>query len=257
MDGADRSRLVLPSVTFTSTRVMFNGMLLINKSPGLTSHDVVQIVRRKLAMKRVGHTGTLDPMAQGLLILLVGAATKHQQVFQGHEKTYEAVLRLGVQMDTGDATGHPVAQASVPVLNQRCVTDTLISFVGECSQTPPAYSAVKVRGRPAYWWARRSQPVTLTPRPVRISMMELICLDATTITFRVHCSAGTYIRTLAESIAQRLGTVGHLSRLVRLRVGSWNLEDARPMEWLTAADPERLARELRPVPSTSVSSECE
>ena len=224
------------------------GMLLVNKPSGVTSHDVVQAVRRTLGVRRIGHTGPLDPTAQGLLILRVGPATKHQQAFQGHEKTYEAILRLGTQTDTGDATGKPIRTAPLPAFDRGRVEQVLASFRGALSQVPPAYSAVKVRGRPAYWWARRRQPVTLSERTVHLADLVLIEWTPETITFRVTCSAGTYIRTLAESIADRLGTAGHLAGLVRLRVGSWSLDQAKPLSWMTQVTADTLARELIPVP---------
>ncbi len=223
------------------------GMLLVEKPPGMTSHDVVQIVRRKLAIKRIGHTGTLDPIARGLLILLVGPATKHQQAFQRHEKTYEAVLQLGLQTDTGDAAGRTLTTAPVPALTRDQVVRVLATFQGDLSQVPPTYSAVKVRGRPAYWWARRRTPVTLASRTVHIAELSLVDLSAETITFRVRCSAGTYIRTLAESIAERLGTVGHVTALVRVRVGQWSLDEAMPFSWLAQATSEALGQQLQPV----------
>jgi tRNA pseudouridine55 synthase len=226
---------------------MRDGLLLVDKPLGVTSHDVVLEVRKKLGVRQVGHTGTLDPIARGLLVLLVGGATKHQHALQGHEKTYEAVLRLGVQTDTADADGKAVRTAPVPPVDHQRLLEVLASFVGPLSQTPPAYSAVKVHGRPAYWWARRQQPVTLAARTVRLSEMTLVGHDAETVTFRVRCSAGTYVRTLAESIAERLGTLGHLTRLVRLEVGPWNLQDAKPLSWIVQSSAEAVARELRPV----------
>ena len=223
------------------------GLLLVNKPSGVTSHDVVQIVRRKLALRRIGHTGTLDPMAQGLLILLVGRATRAQHAFQGHEKVYEATVRFGIQTDTGDATGQPIRQADVPRWEHAYLAEVVASFQGDMTQTPPAYSAVKVQGRPAYWWARRHQPVALASRVIHLAEVTLLHDAAETATFRVRCSAGTYVRTLAESIAERLGTVGHLTSLIRLRVGSWSLEDAKPLAWIEQASPGTLARELQSI----------
>ena len=229
---------------------MRDGLLLINKPSGPTSHDVVQLVRRRLAMRRVGHTGTLDPMAQGLLIVLVGAATKRQQAFQGHEKTYEALLQLGSQTDTGDADGQIVRTEAVPALGRRQVAEVLASCIGPLVQTPPRYSAVKVQGRPAYWWARRNRPLTLPTRTVQIVDIRLNAWEADTIRFHVRCSAGTYIRSLAEAIAERLGTVGHLAALTRLTIGEWTLDEAKPMVWVREASSEMLARELRPIDVT-------
>ncbi|MBI4343840.1 MAG: tRNA pseudouridine(55) synthase TruB [Candidatus Omnitrophica bacterium] len=223
------------------------GLLLVNKPAGLTSHDVVQVIRRKIGERRVGHTGTLDPMAQGLLLLLLGQATKRQQEFQTHDKVYEAVLQLGTQTDTGDATGRPVRSAGVPPFGAAQAQAMLALLPGPMVLTPPAYSAVKVHGRPAYWWARRQQPVTLNPRTITIFDAALLGCTPQTITFRVHCSAGTYLRTIAESLARQLGTVGHLSALTRLRVGQWTLEEARPWPWVVEADSRQLAEAVRPL----------
>ena len=225
-----------------------DGVLLIDKPSGVTSHDVVEAARRALGLRRIGHTGTLDPMARGLLILLVGAATSRQQELQGHEKTYEAVIRLGTQTDTGDATGAAISTADVPALDPQRLEALLVSLRGPCVQTPPAYSAIKVRGRPAYWWARRKTPVTLAPRTVELFELTLLERGRDTISLRVRCSAGTYIRSLAESIAGQLGTVGHLSDLVRLRVGAWRLEDAKPLAWIAQAGHDAVAGALQPVP---------
>ena len=225
------------------------GLLLIHKPSGVTSHDVVAAVRRKLGLQRVGHTGTLDPLAEGLLIVLVGAATKRQGELQGHDKSYEATLRLGIQTETGDAGGAPIRLAPVPPFDRSRLDAACRAFTGEILQTPPAYSAVKVAGRPAYWWARRRQPVVLSARTIRIFELAVTDWTADTVSFRVDCSAGTYIRTLGEAIAEQLGTVGHVTRLVRLRVGTWRLDEARPLTWLTQAPPAAVIQELRPVPN--------
>jgi len=226
---------------------MVEGLLLVRKPAGVTSHDVVQVLRRKLGIRRIGHTGTLDPMAEGLLVLLVGGATRHQHTLQGHEKSYEATIRLGLKTDTGDATGKPIATAAVPVLERSGLHEALASFVGSVCQTPPAFSAVKVHGRPAYWWARRQQAVTLSQRTIQVFELSLLDYGADSLAIRVRCSAGTYIRTLAESIAERLGTVGHLTGLVRTRVGGWTLEQAQPLSWFRDASAETITRQLSPI----------
>ncbi len=225
-----------------------NGLLLVNKPPGITSHDVVAFVRRKLRIRRVGHTGTLDPMAQGLLIILVGTATKHQQTSQTHEKLYEAALQLGQKTDTADATGQVIENAAVPsFLDPAHVAQVLASFEGLRSQIPPRYSAVKVHGRPAYFWARRNRDVLLRPKNVCLFEMCLMRCESPLITFRVRCSAGTYVRVIAEDIAEQLGTVGHLSHLIRLGVGPWDLNDAHSWAWMVEATSEQLASQLRPI----------
>jgi tRNA pseudouridine55 synthase len=229
-------------------------MLLVDKPAGMTSHDVVQVVRRKLATTRIGHTGTLDPIARGLLILLVGPTTKYQQAFQRHEKTYEAILKLGTQTDTGDAAGRPITTAAVPEMNREEVAQVLASFQGAISQVPPTYSAVKVRGRPAYWWARRRTPVRLPARIVHIAELSLVDVGTDTVTFRTQCSAGTYIRTLGEAIAERLGTVGHIAGLVRFRIGAWNLNEAVPFAWIAQASPEAIIGCLQPITRPSSTS---
>jgi tRNA pseudouridine55 synthase len=158
-------------------------------------------------------------------------------------------MRLGTQTDTGDATGTVVRTAAVPSMDRRQIQDVLAAFQGPWWQTPPAYSAVKVRGRPAYWWTRRQQPVTLTKRLAHLFEVTLLESTTETIAFRVHCSAGTYVRVLAEAIAERLGTVGHLAHLMRLRVGQWTLEEAHPLSWVTQASPEVVTSHLRPIES--------
>ncbi|MBI3997207.1 MAG: tRNA pseudouridine(55) synthase TruB [Candidatus Omnitrophica bacterium] len=227
---------------------MSDGLLLIDKPSGVTSHDVVQVVRRALGIRRVGHTGTLDPMAQGLLVVLIGRATKCQHALQAHDKAYEAVLQLGTQTDSADAMGKPVLTAPVPPFDRAEVAALLKSFEGACALTPPAFSAIKVRGRPAYWWARRQQPVQLSSRMVHLTDVTLMACDASTIAFHVQCSAGTYIRSLGEMIAERLGTVGHLTKLVRVRIGAWSLNDAKPLTWIAQADRDTLIRELSSIP---------
>jgi len=224
-----------------------DGLLLVDKPSGVTSHDVVAVVRRRLGLRRIGHTGTLDPMAEGLLMLLIGRATRHQQACQGHDKVYEAILRFGTQTDTGDATGQPVRQAAVPALNSSQVERALGGLCGVVTQRPPVYSAIKVRGRPAYWWTRRQQAVELPLRQVRIEELSLLACGAETITFRLRCSAGTYVRTLGEAIAQQLGTVGHLAALKRLSIGSWTLAEATPLAWFAEAPAEAIIQLLRPV----------
>ena len=225
------------------------GALLINKPSGPTSHDVVDVVRRKLGLRRVGHTGTLDPMAEGLLVVLVGSATRFQQSLQGHDKVYEAVVHFGAQTDTGDAAGVVIRRAEIPRLSREPLLEVLASLQGSLVQTPPAYSAVKVNGHPAYWWTRRGASVTLAARPIHLFEMSLLGWTAESVTCRIHCSPGTYVRVLAETIAERLGTVGHLSRLVRLGAGPWQLAHAHPLAWVRAAYPEAVARALIPTAS--------
>ena len=223
------------------------GLLLINKSQGLTSHDVVLLARRRLGIARIGHAGTLDPMAEGLLLLLVGAATKQQACLQTHRKRYEAVIRLGTQTETGDAWGRPVRTAAIPVLERTRVEAALTSLVGPLTQAPPKFSAVKVRGRPLYWWARRGTPMVAPSRTVTIFQAELLDWTPEQFRCRVDCSSGTYVRSLAESVAEQLGTVGHVSKLIRLAVGPWDLAHSHDVQWLATASREHLLATLRPM----------
>ena len=231
------------------------GLLLVHKPSGITSHDAVSVLRRKLSIRRIGHTGTLDPIAQGLLILLIGKATKHQHALQAHDKTYEATIRFGLKTDTGDAEGAPVQTAAVPPLEASCVADVLASLKGSMAQTPPAFSAVKVRGRPAYWWARRQQPVALSSRTIQIFDLSLLRCEADTIAVRIDCSAGTYIRTLAETIAERLGTVGHVTQLTRLRIGRWTLDQAALLSWYADSSVEEIRPRILPIDAALVKSD--
>lgn len=228
---------------------MADGYLLVAKPAGVTSHDVVQQIRRTLGIQRVGHTGTLDPMAEGLLVILAGAATKFQRDLQGHEKSYEGALRLGTQTDTGDATGAPIRTAPVPEPDAAALAAACAGLLGAQAQQPPAFSAVKVRGKPAYWWARRQRPVTIPSRMIHIHELSALGWAGETITFRVRCSSGTYVRTLAEALAEALGTVGHLTRLVRLTIGEFRLEDALTPEQVQRLSGEELRRHLRPLNS--------
>jgi len=217
-----------------------DGILIINKSQGMTSHDVVQLARRRLGTRRVGHAGTLDPMAQGVLILVVEGAVKHQQALQAHHKRYDAVIQLGTRTGTGDAWGTPIETAPVPVLSREDVEAVLASCVGRIRQVPPSFSAVKIHGRPLYWWARRGMPLVARARTVEIFRAELVELESASIRCRIECSSGTYIRSLAETIAERLGTVGHVSKLTRLAVGSWEVSQARDVQWLSTASSKEL-----------------
>ena len=235
---------------------MTDGLLLVAKPAGVTSHDVVQQVRRKLGIRRVGHTGTLDPMAEGLLVILAGTATKHQRALQGHEKLYEASLRLGTQTDTGDATGAAIRTAPVPAPDPASLARACAGLVGPLDQRPPAYSAIKVQGRPAYWWARRQQPLELPSRTIHIHELTPLSWAGEMVMFRVQCSAGTYVRTLGESLAERLGTVGHLSRLVRLRIGAFRLEDALTSQAFEGLSAEAVRERLRPVHDPAPGGAC-
>jgi len=221
---------------------------LVAKPGGPTSHDVVDQVRRALGLRRVGHLGTLDPFAAGLLVIVVGRATRLAQYAADWTKSYEGVIRLGRTTATDDATG-PTAGASDAwqSLDRAHVEAALARFHGAYEQRPPAYSAVKVEGERAYRRARRGEPVALAARPVLVSALELVRFAPPDVAFRATVSGGTYLRGLARDVGEELGCGAHLATLVRTRVGPFRLEDAVMPERLTAGDlrdPATLVAEL-------------
>ena len=212
------------------------GVLLIDKPAGLTSHDVVGRVRRLFGTRRVGHTGTLDPMATGVLVLLVGRAAKAAEYLSVHDKHYDAVLRLGITTDTEDTTGEVLAKSdTIPAPTD--VFATCESFVGEYLQTPPMYSALKVNGQKLLDLARRGIEVEREARPVQIYALKAESTDQNTdYTLSVHCSSGTYIRTLCADIGKKLGCGGAMAALRRTATGDFTLADCHTLEALEAMD---------------------
>ncbi len=225
-----------------------DGFLVVDKPPGVTSHDVVAIVRNVTGLKKVGHTGTLDPFATGVLPLALGGATRLIAFLDEREKVYDATVVLGSQTDTGDPTGRVVAEAPVPTVKRERVEAVLADMVGEREQTPPRYSAVKIAGRPLYDYARAGQEVEAKARKITLHAMELLGHEAATIRVRIRCSRGTYARVIAEEIGVALGTVAHLGDLRREASGPFTLEAAVSMSRLSsvvAGSPEWV-RVLRP-----------
>jgi len=207
----------------------------VAKSAGPTSHDVVDIVRRALGEQRVGHLGTLDPFAKGLLVLVVGRATRLAPFTAEWPKTYEGVIRLGVTTDTDDLTGAVVATAPWTGITPAQLADVIGSFRGAYEQRPPAYSAVKIEGERAYRRARRGEVVTPEPRPVEIRELEIVEAAVPDLRFRATVSAGTYVRSLARDIGAKLGCGAHLTALRRTAVGPLLLADAVAPEAVTKA----------------------
>jgi tRNA pseudouridine55 synthase len=210
------------------------GLLNVNKPRGWTSHDVVARVRKLAGQRRVGHAGTLDPLAEGVLPVLLGRATRLADFIQSGNKVYRAVVELGRATETDDAEGAVVSTSAVPDLSSELLEQTLAAFHGEILQTPPKYSALKVDGRRAYAVARSGAEVLLPPRPVTIHGLRLLSWTPVQLTVEVTCSKGTYIRSLARDIASQLGTVGHLAALTRLRVGPFALADSLTPDELAA-----------------------
>jgi tRNA pseudouridine55 synthase len=201
------------------------GLLLVDKPSGVTSHDVVDVVRRRLATRKVGHAGTLDPMATGLLLMGVGRATRLLRFLGDLPKSYEGTLRLGVETTTLDAEGDVVRETTVHVTEAQ-VTEAMRTLVGESLQRPPAYSAVKVGGRKLYEAARAGERVEAEPRPIRVDAFDLLSLDPPDAAFHVVCSGGTYVRVLAADVGAALSCGAHLTALRRTAIGPHAVEDA-------------------------------
>ncbi len=230
-----------------------NGFLIVDKPAGITSHDVVDAVRRIAGTRRVGHAGTLDPMATGVLVLALGAATRLVQFIDGSDKTYRATLRLGETTTTYDADGDLVERRPVTV-NQADIEAALAGFLGDITQIPPMYSAVKVKGQKLYKLARQGKEIERAPRPVTIHRLDVLAWALPNLTIEVVCSAGTYIRSLAHDLGQRLGCGAHLTALIRTAAGGFRLEDAHTLEALDAsAQARRLAEVLLP-PETALTA---
>ena len=212
-----------------------DGILIINKPKGRTSHDIVAKVK-KIVGSKVGHTGTLDPNATGVLPLLIGKGTLCSQYLMEHDKIYEVVLKLGIKTNTADSEGNIIQEKEVLVenLEKDNLKHILNSFLGKQEQMPPMYSAIKVNGKKLYEYARKGQIVEIKPRKIEIYQCELkqINLEQKEIHFIVHCSKGTYIRSLCEDIANKLDTVGYMKELNRIKVGKFSIENSITVEEL-------------------------
>ena len=215
----------------------YNGIILVDKPADWTSHDVVAKLRGILHERRVGHSGTLDPMATGLLTVFVGRATRAVQFAETHNKRYVASLRCGYSTDTQDTSGRVTAQTGISPTEAE-LTDVLPEFTGEISQIPPMYSAIKVSGKKLYELARKGETVERKPRTVNISELSLVGHDGDEFVLSVSCSKGTYIRTLCNDIGERLGCLACMSALRRTNAGPFDVRDAHTLSEI-AEDPER------------------
>ena len=206
-----------------------NGIIVINKPIGCTSYNIVYGVK-KIFKEKVGHTGTLDPLATGVLPILIGKGTKLSNYLIEHDKEYIATLKLGKKTDTLDAEGEVIEEREVDdnIFNKDKIDEVLNKFIGKIEQIPPLYSAIKVNGKKLYEYARNGQNVEVKPRQVEIYKINLLNIDKEQkeIKFKVNCSKGTYIRTLCLDIAEKLGSIGYMSSLQRTRVGRFKIEDA-------------------------------
>lgn len=224
-----------------------NGLLFVDKPAGLTSHDVVSRIRRIYRMKKVGHAGTLDPMATGLLILLLGKATKASNFLMSQSKTYEGVFRLGAVTDSQDADGEIIEEKEVPETSAEEMKNLFEGFLGDQYQTPPMFSAKKIKGVPLYKLARKGQEVEREPRFITIRKFELLGLDGPDVSFRIDVSKGTYVRTVAHDLGQKLGCGAYLTSLRRTAINDISIDRAVSLETLQDTPPSQLGRFLVPV----------
>jgi tRNA pseudouridine55 synthase len=207
-----------------------DGVLLVDKPEGMTSHDVVAVARRALGTRRVGHTGTLDPFATGLLVLLVGHATRLHPYVEGEPKVYKATIRFGVETETDDAAGTPVREAPLPTAAR--IADGIARLTGPIEQAPPAYSAKQVGGVRAYAAARRGDPLVLEPATVVVDRWEVNAQRGPDLDVTITCGSGTYIRSLARDLGVITGSAAHLASLRRVRSGHFDVADAATLEQL-------------------------
>lgn len=226
-----------------------SGVLLVDKDPGFTSHNAVALCRRILQTKKVGHCGTLDPMATGMLIVVIGKATKMQDLLMCEDKVYTATMKLGVETNSQDADGEVVAKKPTDALTQDAICAAFEHFNGEFDQVPPMYSAVKINGVPCYKLARKGKEVERKARHVAVLDYEITRIDlaAAEVDFRVHCTKGFYVRTYAHDIGQFLGCGAHLTALRRIRSGHFDIAEAVDVPTLKAASREELLARLLPV----------
>jgi tRNA pseudouridine55 synthase len=224
-----------------------SGFINVDKPAGWTSFRAAALVRRRSGVRRVGHTGTLDPAATGVLVVCLGAATRLSEYVMDLSKVYRAEVHLGVATDTFDAAGAPVSEADPAGVGREQVEEALAAFVGESEQVPPLFSAIKHAGEPLYRYARSQREVQPRPRRVVIHRLQLLDFQPPLLTVELECGKGTYVRSLAHDLGQHLGCGAHLASLVRLRVGPFDLEDACPLSRLEQAfDQDRWREYLLP-----------
>ncbi|MBU1042940.1 MAG: tRNA pseudouridine(55) synthase TruB [Candidatus Omnitrophica bacterium] len=222
-----------------------SGLLLVDKPLDMTSHDVVDILRRKLNIKKIGHAGTLDPQATGLLIMLISKqATKCAQLFSGMDKSYQARLTLGVKTDSADHTGKIIEQNKLPKLSQADIEKCFAGFKGTIMQTPPMISAKKINGKKLYSLARKGIVVERQPVEINIFEIKISAIDLPHIDFQVKCSKGTYIRTLCEDIGQKLGCAGHMNGLRRTSIGSYSVDNAITVDRIKQGEINEIAQAI-------------
>ena len=206
-----------------------DGFLLLDKEKGISSNQLVQKVKKSLSIKKVGHLGTLDPMATGLMILAINRATKFSSYFLESDKSYDASIQLGSSTDTDDAMGNIISSSDI-IPNEKDINKSLASFIGQSMQTAPFFSALKHKGKPLYKYAREGEFISKPPREINIFSIENIICEHNKCSFIVHCSKGTYIRSIARDLGDKLNSGGHLTALRRLSQGTFNIKNAMTIE---------------------------
>jgi len=224
-----------------------DGILLVDKPSDHTSHDVIARLRGKLRMKRIGHAGTLDPMATGVLVMLIGKATRISQYLMSVDKVYEGEATLGIVTDSQDAEGEIMSTQPVPELTEARVREVMKGFLGDQYQTPPMHSAIKIGGVPLYKLARKGEEVEREPRFIRIAAFNLLSFATPKITFDLHCTKGTYVRTVAADLGQKLGCGAHLSALRRTGSGKFTIGQCLPLDQIEALSVPEIQKRLIPV----------
>ncbi len=225
------------------------GLLLVDKPKGMTSHDVINILRRKLNIKKIGHAGTLDPEATGLLLVLISrAATKQASSFSGLDKTYEVRLTLGVKTDTADHTGKIISEKKVADFSRKQIAEAFEWFLGETFQVPPMVSAKKVGGKKLYVLARKGISVERRPQKIKILRLDILKIDLPHIYFSLRCSKGTYVRTLCEDIGEVLGCGAHMNGLRRTSLGDYNVKEAIDVENIKKSAPAEILERFIRIP---------
>jgi tRNA pseudouridine55 synthase len=223
------------------------GVLLVDKPKGMTSHDVVYRLRRKLQIQRIGHAGTLDPMATGLLVMLIGKATRISQYLISVDKVYEGEITLGSTTNSQDAEGEVMETRPVPPLTEALLRETMKSFLGDQYQTPPMFSAIKIGGVPLYKLARQGEEVEREPRFIRVAAFELLSLALPKLTFRLDCTKGTYVRTVAHDLGAKLGCGAHLSELRRTGSGKFTIAQCATLDAIEELSLAEIEKRLIPV----------
>lgn len=219
-----------------------NGILIVDKPKGITSHGVVDFIRRKFSVKKVGHAGTLDPRACGLLVMLLGNFTRKSCQFMNDDKEYDVILKLGIRKDTQDSEGKVISEADYRHLTREDIKKVFSQFKGKKKQLPPMFSAVRYKGRKLYELARKGKVVERTPRSIEIYKLEISYIELPYVSFRAHCSKGTYIRQLCSDIGDKLGCGAYMHYLRRIRSGRFSISDAVTLKELGDMDRGSLRR---------------